>query len=90
MAWYVFNFLYSSFFASSSLPFVSISSTVVTPLSLNLSNITLNTFTVVSTSSNALCATSTFIPNSSAILPSLYFFIFGNTSFASVRVSRTV
>ena len=81
------SFLYSSFAASSSFPIVSISSIVVTPLSFNFCIITLNTFTVVSTSSKALCATSTFIPSSSAIFPNLYFLKFGNKSLASDNVS---
>ena len=51
-------------------------------------NITLNTFTVVSTSSKALCATNTSIPSLSAIIPNLYFLKSGNKSFASLRVSK--
>ena len=66
------------------------SSNVLTPFSLSISNITFNTFTVVSTSSNALCATSTFIPKFSAIIPNLYFLYCGNKSFASLNVSKYV
>ena len=57
------------------------------PFSFILSSITLNTFTVVSTSSNALCATSTLIPRESAIFPNLYLFKFGKISFAKLNVS---
>ena len=69
---------------------MSISSNVFIPLSLNIWSITLNTFTVVSTSSNALCATSTLIPKFSAIIPNLYFLNSGNKSFASLNVSKYV
>ena len=79
--------MYSSFAAASSFPIESISSTIVAPLSFNFFSITLNTFTVVSTSAKALCATSTSIPNDSAIFPNLYFFKSGNKSFASGNVS---
>ena len=44
----------------------------------------------MSTSSNALCATSTTIPNLSAIKPSLYFLKSGNKLFASLKVSKYV
>ena len=47
----------------------------------------LKTFTVVSTSSNALCATSTLIPKFSAIIPNLYFLYSGNRYFANLKVS---
>ena len=73
IAWYVFNFLYSSAFATGSAATLSMSSSFFAPFSFNISIITLNTLTVVSTSSNALCATSTFIPRFSAIFPNLYF-----------------
>ena len=63
------------------------SSNVFTPFSFNIPNITFKTFTVVSTSSSARCATSTTIPNLSAIIPNLYFLKSGNNSFAKRNVS---
>ena len=63
------------------------SSNVTTCFSFSISSMTLNTLTVVSTSSNALCATSTFIPKFSAIIPNLYFLYSGNNSFARRNVS---
>ena len=66
---------------------LSISSIFLAPFSLSIFSITFNTLTVVSTSSNALCATSTFIPKFSAIIPNLYFLYSGNSSFAKRNVS---
>ena len=69
---------------------LSMSDNLFTPFSSNILHITLNTLTVVSTSSKALWATSTFIPKFSAIIPNLYFLYVGNKSLANLSVSRYV
>ena len=68
----------------------STSDSFVIPFSSSILSITSITFTSVSTSAKALCATSTSIPKLSAIIPSLNFLKCGNNSFASGKESMYV